>query len=459
MENTTETPQQSNTFFLENSENEIKRVFDVQKAYQLHGSPIPVPERKRNLLALRETMLKYNDEVKQALFDDMGRPTNEKMSFEINVTVNDIDYALANLDEWVKPVEVEPAENKEAKGYLYYEPRGVVLLLGAWNFPFSLITTPLVGVISAGNSVIIKPNNMTPASSRVMKAIVAEAFDEKHVAVFEGDDKMAEQLQKLPFDHVFLTGSPRVGKMVMAAASANLSSVTLELGGKNPGIVDDTIDLELSAKRIVESRMMNGGQTCLCIDYIAVPRERADELTSNIIKEIKKQYYDGDQYLPEKTSRMIDIKNFNRVVGYLEDAKKRGAKINFGGAYNAEKLIIEPAVFSNVPDDASILKEEIFGPFFVIIPYDEITDIYAYMNKLGKPLGMFIFAGDNDFVSDVLKNSSSGIVCINGWLEGWMDPTLPFGGVGMSGSGRYHGKHGFKELSHERAVYFNPLPK
>jgi aldehyde dehydrogenase (NAD+) len=169
MENTTETPQQSNTFFLENSENEIKRVFDVQKAYQLHGSPIPVPERKRNLLALRETMLKYNDEVKQALFDDMGRPTNEKMSFEINVTVNDIDYALANLDEWVKPVEVEPAENKEAKGYLYYEPRGVVLLLGAWNFPFSLITTPLVGVISAGNSVIIKPNNMTPASSRVMK--------------------------------------------------------------------------------------------------------------------------------------------------------------------------------------------------------------------------------------------------------------------------------------------------
>ena len=442
---------------IENLQPEIQRVFKLQKEFHRHGNPIGIEERKALLKSFRETMLKYNAEVKQALYDDMGRPTNEETSFEVMVTVKDIDEALENIEEWAKPVHIEPVSDKQAKAYIHYDPKGVVLLMGAWNFPFSLVTTPLVAIIAAGNSVIIKTTETTPASSKVLKKIISEAFDEKYVYAFEGNTDVTTELQKLAVDHVFFTGSPRIGKTVMAAASANLSSVTLELGGKNPALVDETADLDLAAKHIVTSRFFNGGQTCLCIDYICVPKSKAEELTAQLIKHIKTEYYDGDKFVSARTSRMVNKKNFDRVTSYLYNARELGATFSFGGGQDAEKLMIEPTVLSDVPADALIMKEEIFGPVIVICPYDNIQEAYNYMDTLGKPLGMYIYSTADDFVQDVLNHSSSGIVCVNGWLEGWMDSSLPFGGVGTSGMGAYHGIRGFKEVSHQRAVYENPV--
>lgn len=448
-------PKEKNS--IENQEPEIHRVFNLQKDFHRHGNPISIDERKSLLKKFRETMLKYNEEVKQALYDDMGRPMNEETSFEVMVTVKDIDEALAHIDDWAKAVQVEPVSNKKAKAYIHYDPKGVVLLMGAWNFPFSLVTTPLVAIIAAGNSVIIKTTETTPASSRVLKKIITEAFGEKYVYAFEGNSEVTKALQKLPVDHVFFTGSPRVGKTVMAAAAANLSSVTLELGGKNPALIDETADLDQAAKHIVTSRYFNGGQTCLCIDYVCVPKSRAEELTRQLISHIKAEYYAGDEFMSERTSRMVNKKNFERVTGYLYNARDLGATFNFGGGHDAEKLSIEPTILSGVPADALIMKEEIFGPVIVIYPYDSIQEAYDYMDGLGKPLGMYIYSTADSFVQEILNHSSSGIVCVNGWLEGWMDSGLPFGGVGSSGIGSYHGVYGFKEASHQRAVYENPV--
>ena len=441
----------ANTF----SQTDIERVFKIQKAFQRRNNPIPVEDRKRLLLKFRETLLKYKEEVKQALYEDLGRPTNEEISFEIGVTLQDIDEAIENLDEWTRPTIVEPVINKKSKAYLKYEPKGVVLLLGVWNFPISLITTPLVAVISAGNSAIIKPTESTPSSGRILKTIINEAFEEQYVSIFEGDREVTTELQKLSFDHVFFTGSPAIGKVVMAAAAANLSSVTLELGGKNPAILDATADLEQTVEYIVQSRLMNGGQTCLCIDYICVPKDSVSELTKRLVDKVKADYYVDGEYQSNLTSRIINKRNFDRIANYLEDAKKKGAKFEFGGNYKEDKLVIEPTILTNVPANATIMEEEIFGPVFVILPYDDIQEAYDYMNTLGKPLGMFIYSKDDTFVQHILNHTSSGIVCVNGWLDGWMDSSLPFGGVGTSGIGAYHGIYGFKELSHQRAVYEN----
>jgi aldehyde dehydrogenase (NAD+) len=263
---------------------------------------------------------------------------------------------------------------------------------------------------------------------------------------------LANALLELPFDHIFFTGSPKVARTVMAAAARHLASVTLELGGKCPAIIDETVDLQKVAASIGEARMLNGGQICLCADHAWVPERLRDQFVEQLTTFVRSRYYKEGQLDKGNFCRMVDARNFARVKGYLDDAVSRGAKIAFGGRVEESDLTIHPTALIDVPLDASIMEEEIFGPILPVLTYRDPGEITDFLHRRGKPLAMYLFSDDQRFVDRLLLNSSSGGVTVNGWALHWFEPKLPFGGVNESGIGRYHGVHGFRELSHERAV-------
>nr|GEV52260.1 aldehyde dehydrogenase family 3 member H1 [Tanacetum cinerariifolium] len=365
--------------------------------------------------------------------------------------------AVAHLEEWMAPVKVEDV-TAAASAYIRYESRGVVLLFSAWNFPFTLLFEPLIPIIAAGNTVIVKPNEVAPASSRVAAAIIREAFVENEVAVFEGGVKVADILLGLPFDHIFLTGSPRVGRTVMAAAAQHLASVTLELGGKSPLIVDETSDFDAAIPQMAFGKTFNGGQVCISPDYVLVPNSRRDEFVAKLGAFWRQMLYADGTYQPARTSRVINERGFQRLQGYLTDALARGAKVAFGGGTDPEKLVIEPTILLDVPAEADVMQNEIFGPLLPVVGYDDADDAIAHVQAGTKPLALYLLSTDEVFIQRVIENTSSGGVSINGWAPHYQDKALPFGGVGESGMGNYHGAFGFRELSHARAVaYARPL--
>lgn len=437
---------------------EAKRVFDQQKDYQWTVKETNAQERKQKLLALKEGILANADGIRHALVSDMRKSAPE-VDAELNGVLGDIEDAVANLDIWMKPVEIEPSPHFQGThAYMAYEPRGVCLLFSAWNFPFLLLFQPLVPAIAAGNCVIAKPNEMSPATSRVAAKIIREVFDEREVAVFEGGIELANELLELPFDHVFFTGSPRVGRAVMAAAAKHLASVTLELGGKCPAVVDQASDIPLAAANIGAGRCFNSGQVCLCPEVAWVREDLVDEFVNQVRAVIENAYYVSGEINKDAFARIVDQRNFDRVRGYLDDAVKRGAKIRFGGKTEAADLTIHPTVLTGVPPDATIMSEEVFGPILTVMSYRDPAEIAAFVRQGGKPLALYVFSKDKDFVERILLQTSSGGVSVNGWAAHWFEPRLPFGGVNQSGIGRYHGIHGFKEMSHERSVLSIPVP-
>lgn len=435
-----------------NLEYEIDRVFALQQDHQWLVRNSTAEQRKDRLRRFREVLVKYENEIRNALVSDLGRPAEESMTFELAVTLADIDEAIEHLDDWMKPVPVQTS-NPDGQAYLIYESRGVVLVFGSWNFPISLLFTPMVPMIAAGNCVIAKPNELTPASSAVAAKILREAFDEREVAVFEGGIDVANALLERPFDHIFLTGSPAVGKIVMTAAAKHLASVTLELGGKCPAILDDSANFDTAVSEIATGRLTNNGQTCLCVDYVALPEALRDRFVNALQKNWRDSFYDGDTFIADRNSRMVNLRNFLRVKGYIDDAVARGARVAFGGVCNEENLTIEPTILLDTPPDALVMQEEIFGPVLPIVTYRDVSEVYSLIRKSGKPLGMNIFSERRDFIENVLRNTSSGGVSVNGWARNWPESNLPFGGINTSGTGSYHSVHGFRELSHERAVF------
>lgn len=436
---------------------EIKRVFDLQKKHQWTVRARSAEQRKATLQRLKQALLTRVDEVADALHQDLRKPREEPIPQELAGVIADIDDALANLHAWMKPVEIEPSPALAGTAaVITYEPRGVCLLFGPWNFPFLLVFEPLVPMIAAGNCAIVKPNEMAPATSRLVADIIREVFDEREVAVFEGDVGLATALLALPFDHIFFTGSPKVARTVMAAAAVHLASVTLELGGKCPAIIDETVDLEKVAAMIGEGRMANAGQICLCPDHVWVPESLRDELVGHLTDFIRKRFYSGNRLDTSKFCRMIDARNFKRVMGYIGDAVERGANVTCGGEGSEADLTIHPTVLTDVPFDAHVMRDEIFGPILPVLTFRDPREITDFMHRQGKPLAMYLFSDNPAFVDDILRHSSSGGVTVNGWALHWFESKLPFGGVNESGIGRYHGVHGFKELSHERAMVTVP---
>jgi aldehyde dehydrogenase (NAD+) len=370
------------------SREDLDRVFRAQSEQQWTVRKRTAEERIEQLRKLRAAIEAHEAEVKAALYADL-RKSDANAQGEIDGCYTDIDDAIANLEAWMAPVDVESSPGfADSKAQMIYEARGIVLLFGPWNFPFTLVFQPLVPIIAAGNCALVKPNEMAPHVSAVIARIIRETFPENEIAVFEGGVDLANDLLTLPVDHIFFTGSPAVGKVVMAAAAKHLASVTLELGGKNPVIVGPDADLADAAGKVAYMRNMNSGQVCLCPENIYVPQDKLEEFIAVAQGTWQAMFYEDGELNTEACGKIIDERNLERIRGYLDDAREKGARLVCGGEVIEETLSVHPTILMDVPEDARILGEETFGPILTIFPYQDIEEVYASLHKQPKPLAL-----------------------------------------------------------------------
>ncbi|WP_238006547.1 aldehyde dehydrogenase family protein [Dactylosporangium sp. AC04546] len=432
---------------------DIRRVFDLQRRNKWNLKTSSAEDRRARLRRLRDAIAAHTGELAETLRADLRRPVEGTIPAEARVVLADIDQAIAELEQWMSPVEVEPSPHfAGTKALIQYEARGVVLLFGAWNFPFGLVFQPLVPAIAAGNTAIVMPNELSVATAELTARIIRETFDESEVAVFTGGVELAEALLELPVDHIFFTGSPAVGRRVMAAAARNLASVTLELGGKCPAIVDGTADLASVVPVIGTGKLRNGGQICLSPDHVWVQEDHRDAFVAQYMQWVEQTYYRDGAIDLEALPRIVNERNFLRVTGYLADATARGATLVGTGRSDSATLTVEPAVLLDVPLDAQVMQDEIFGPILPVLTYRDLAEAVEHIQAREKPLAIYVYSTDEATTAEVLARTSSGGVTVNGWATHSAERRLPFGGVNHSGTGAYHGVHGFRELSHARGV-------
>lgn len=434
---------------------EIIRIFNAQKLNQHAVKLAPVEERKKKLKKLKSAIKKYESEIFEALKKDLRKPLFESASFEVYFIYGEIDFAIKNLSSWVEPQTV-PSNilNITTKSSVIYEPKGVSLIIAPWNYPFQLLMGPFVSAIAAGNCCVLKPSELAPATSSVIAKLVKEVFNENEVAVIEGDAAVSTELLELPFDHIFFTGSTQIGKVIMRAASKHLSSITLELGGKSPAIIDEGADLKKAAAKIAWGKLANAGQTCISPDYVFVHENQLEKFIDLLKETITKKIFKDGQINKEDYGKIISDKHFKRLKNLVDDAVKKGAQIRIGGVFEESDHTIHPTVITNVSLDADIMQEEIFGPLLPVLTYKNINEVISYINSNGKPLALYIFSKSDKQIETILKSTSSGGTCVNDVLLHYTNPHLSFGGVNTSGTGSSHGFHGFKAFSHERSVMY-----
>jgi aldehyde dehydrogenase (NAD+) len=432
---------------------EISRVFALQQAHQWDVKASSAGDRKAKLAKLKAAVEAHADDIVAAVRQDTRKPEGEIRVTEIMNVTNNIQLNIDNLDEWMTPTEVTPTNNPNDKGLIVYEARGVCLILGPWNFPLGLVMGPLAAAIAAGNCAIVKLTDLCPNTARIAKTIIEEVFDEDEVALFEGDVSVAEALLELPFNHIFFTGSTRVGKIVMAAAAKNLASVTLELGGKSPVIIDEGANVEAIGAALAGAKQFNGGQACICPDYVFVREDEQDRLVEAFKTNVEKNLYQDGAINKEGIAQIVNKNNFNRVKALFDDAIEKGAKVAVGGQLDESDLTVHPTMLTGVTPQMKILQEEIFAPILPVMTYDNIDQAIGYIEARDKPLALYVFSPNDANVEKVLQRTSSGGVTVNGVFSHYLENRLPFGGVNGSGIGSYHGYFGFKAFSHERAVY------
>jgi aldehyde dehydrogenase (NAD+) len=439
----------------ESDPQQIQTVFDSQLATAIRWRESVAEQRIARLKRLREAVLEHRQAFYHAFELDYRKPIAEVDVTELMPVLDEIRHAVGRLKQWMKPQKVSPTSLMlTTSAWVEYQPRGRVLIIAPWNYPLNLCFGPLVSALAAGNTAIIKPSEMMPNVSAVMADIIQEVFSSNEVALFEGGLATAEALLALPFDHIFFTGSPMVGKVVMAAAAKNLTSVTLELGGKSPTIIDETANLQVAAETLMWGKFLNNGQTCVAPDYIYVHNAVKDAFIDACRSVIQARY--GVTPNEQKTSldltRIVNQRHTQRVAGLLNDAVEKGAKVMTGGEVDIERCYVAPTILDQVPANAHILNEEIFGPVLPIIGYSDIDTVIADINANPKPLALYVWSYNDDLVQKVVTRTSSGGVCINHCLMQFVHGNLPFGGVNNSGIGNSHGHFGFKAFSHERAV-------
>ncbi|MBC2651209.1 aldehyde dehydrogenase family protein [Novosphingobium flavum] len=434
---------------------EITRIFALQQANQWDVKASTADQRKAKLQRLKSVYEAHADEIVAAVRQDTRKPLAEIRITEVLNVLGNIQRNIDNLDAWMAPTEVATSLNPADRAQIVPEARGVCLILGPWNFPLGLVFGPLAAAVAAGNCCIVKLTDLCPASAAIAGRIIRAAFDESEVALFEGDVGIATALLDLPFNHIFFTGSTRVGKLVAAAAARHLASVTLELGGKSPVIVEDSADLEKVATDLASAKQFNGGQACICPDYVFVRPEQKERLIALFGSRVAANLYAEGTLNKEGIAQIVDPRNFARVKGLLDDAVAGGASIAVGGVTEAEDLTVHPTLLTDVSPDMQILKEEIFAPLLPVMTYDKLDDVISYIAARDKPLALYIYSADSNAVAKILARTSSGGVTVNGVFSHYLENNLPFGGVNHSGTGSYHGHFGFKAFSHERAVYFH----
>lgn len=406
--------------------------------------------RRNQLLNLKQTVLKYQKKIEEALWKDLHKSPEETYLTEISIVINEIDNHIKHLKKWTKPKKVStPIHLQPSSSKIIYEPLGVSLIVAPWNYPFQLLFNPLLGSISSGGCAILKPSPDAPTIAKVMENIITETFDPNYINVIQGGRKTNTILFAQQFDVIFFTGSTKVGKVVMKAAAENLTPVILELGGKSPCIVDADANIDIAAKRITWGKLINAGQTCIAPDYLYVHHSVKDELLRKIVSNINQMYGENIKecrFFP----RIVNDRAWERLTHLLKEGT-----IYSGGEIDAKDRFIAPTIIDQVKPDFQIMKEEIFGPILPVITFKHIEEPIKFINKNNKPLAFYYF-GKNKKAQQVLSKTSSGGACINDVLIHIGNHNLPFGGVGNSGMGRYHGHESFLAFSHQRAVVTSP---
>ena len=426
---------------------EFSNYIENQENYFKIGKTLHISKRKKLLRNLKKEILSNEDKIFRALNDDLRKSNYETYLTEIGILISEIDLFLSNLEKWAKPKKVKSSLlSFPSSDYIYSEPYGKVLVISPWNYPFQLAILPVMSAVAAGNTVVLKPSEHAPHTSRLVKDIIEKVFNKSHVLVIEGAADTASKLLEYRWDYIFFTGSVRIGKIVAAAAAKHLTPTTLELGGKNPCIIDDTIDLRLASRRIVWGKFVNAGQTCIAPDFLIVKRNIKDKLITHLSEEIEKAYGENPKN-SEDYPRIVNKTNLSRLSNLIKDTK-----IIFGGEYDLETCYFSPTIIDEPDIKSALMAEEIFGPILPIISYDDENQIEELMSKYEKPLALYVFSSNKNFSEKIICKYSFGGGAINDTIIQVGNPNLPFGGVGHSGIGKYHGKTSFDQLSHKKAI-------
>lgn len=426
---------------------ELEKIINEQKIFLKTSLTNTEDFRKKALITLKNSIDKYKEEIIYALKMDLNKSSTESYISEIASAYAEIDFSLKNLSDWMKDTrEITNMEAMPAKSFTRYEPLGVTLIISPWNYPFLLAINPIVNAISSGNTVILKTSKKSSYTSKIIKKLLDESFDRAFIYCVDNEKVSHDELLSYKYDHIFFTGSQKVGKIIMKKASENLTKVTLELGGKSPCIVDESANLKFAAKRIIWGKLLNSGQTCVAPDYLLVHKDVKKELL-RLMKQTILEFY-GDRALENPDyPRIIDKNSFERLINLME-----GQNIYTGGLYNSKTLKIEPTIIDDVDFANKIMQEEIFGPILPVIEYNDIFKIIEKLKFMDKPLSMYIFSEDKEHIDRLTYDLSSGGVCINDTIMHLTNPNLEFGGVGESGMGGYHGKFGFMNFSNRKSI-------
>lgn len=433
-------------------ENPILDVLHLQKSALLRLSTSSASDRISKLHKIESYLMQHKEELCDALYADFKKPASEVVIAEMLGVKREINHTIKHLKSWMKPQSVStPLMLLGTKGLVQYEAKGLCLIISPWNYPFNLSICPLVHAIAAGNAVILKPSELSPATAAFIQKMISSLFDKSEVAVFEGDASVSTFLLEQKFDHIFFTGSPAIGKVVMSAAAKHLTSVTLELGGKSPAVVGPEVNVEEAAAKIAWGKFLNNGQTCIAPDYLYLHEKNYFSFLKALEATVE-TFYGKNVAKSKDYARIVNRRHFDRIVSLVEDAKEKGAQVLFGGNTDADDCFIEPTVLVNCTPDMRIMQEEIFGPILPVMSYLDEFEVTANIRQGDKPLALYVFSTSTEFNHYILDHTSSGTSVVNDCLIQFGHNELPFGGVNHSGIGKSGGHYGFVEFSNQKSV-------
>lgn len=442
----------SHAIDLQGEQHRFEALLQSQDRFFASGATSSYEFRAEQLRRLRAAIQRYEAEITQALQADFRKPELETYVSEIAFLYGEIDHTLKHLRSWMKPRRVaSPITLHPATSHIYHEPLGRVLIIGAWNYPLNLVLAPLLGAIAAGNCAVIKPSEVAPHTSALVARIVGEVFAREFVAVVEGGPEVSQALLKLRWDYIFFTGGTAVGRIVARAAAEHMTPVTLELGGKSPCIVDEGVDLSVTARRIVWGKFFNGGQTCVAPDYLLVHESVKEELIARMREQIT-AFFGSDPATSPDFARIINDRHFERLVRLLGEAKAV-----IGGTHDRESRYIAPTVLDGVELHHRVMQEEIFGPILPVLTWRTLDEAIATVRKIPDPLALYVFSGSRTVQDRLIAEVPFGGGCVNDVVLHFGNPNLPVGGIRGSGTGRYHGKYSFETFSHKKGIVKNTL--
>lgn len=427
--------------------------FEVMRSYYESGATRPYAFRIKQLQRLKSAVLKYENEINKALYSDLKKSVEETYATETGLILADINMAIKNLHHWMKPQRAKiNLLNFPSSGRIMHDPQGVVIIISPWNYPLQLSLVPLVGAIAGGNCVVLKPSEVAPATANVIEKIISEIFPAEYIKAYqgEGSEIIPAMMQAFRFDHIFYTGSIAVGKSIYHLAAKDLIPVTLELGGKSPAVIENDADIATSAKRIILGKFLNAGQTCVAPDYLLVHTDIIEKFIVELKETIRKFFGDNAQKSYDY-GKIINEKRFDKLVSYLDNGE-----IVAGGKHDRSSLFIEPTILKNISSDAAIMKEEIFGPILPVIAFTTTEEALTIIKKNENPLAFYVFTSNKEKEKLWLEKVAFGGGCVNNTIWHLSNPHLPFGGIGNSGIGAYHGRHSFSAFTHAKPVMKTP---